>query len=142
MTNKTQPSIEAFLSDPDWCDAFGEAMGVEPDACCKERRNVRRILGFTGSNEPFARSDVQRIIAISDGVNDELDWIGLFELNDGRFAFVRAGCDFTGWGCQASGDAEVGSSVDDLVRLALNDEERRRLGFSTVGTSSPTDDEL
>jgi hypothetical protein len=131
--------LQAFLGDYDWCSAFGEAMGVEPEACSTTRRNARRVLGFEGSNEPFTRSDVAEIVAISDGTNDELNWIGIFKLNDGRFGFVRAGCDFTGWDCQASGDAEVAGSVDDLVRLSLNDEERSRLGFPSMGTSSTTD---
>ncbi len=131
--------LQEFLDDSDWCDAFGEAMGVEPDAYAKSLKNPRRVLGFDGSDAPFARSDVARIVAISTGEKDELDWIGVFQLNDGRFGFVRAGCDFTGWDCQAGGDAEVAATIEDLVRLAMKDEERSRLGFPTMGTSSPTD---
>jgi hypothetical protein len=136
---ETTINLTDFLADSDWRDAFGEAMGIELDAYNTTRRNPRRVLGFTGSNEPFARSDVARIVAISDGEKDERNWIGVFALKDGRFGFVRAGCDYTGWDCQASGDAEVAASVDDLVRLAMSDEERSRLGFQTMGTSSPTD---
>jgi hypothetical protein len=131
--------LTTFLEDGDWCDAFGEAMGVEPDTFCTSIKRPRRVLGFLGSDEPFARSDVARIVAISDGEKDGLEWIGLFELKDGRFGFVRAGCDFTGWDCQASGDAEVASSAEDLVRLAMSDPERRRLGFPALGTTSPSD---
>lgn len=136
---KTTSDLAEFLADYDWCNAFGEAMGIEPDAYGTTRKNPRRVLGFTGSDEPFARSDVARIVAISDGENDERDWIGAFELKDGRFGFVRAGCDFTGWDCQAGGDAEVAASIEDLVQLAMSDEERSRLGFPTMGTSSQTD---
>jgi hypothetical protein len=135
MQTTTVRDLQDFLDDDDWRDAFGEAMGVEPNAYCTGRKPARRILGYTGSDEPFTRADVARIIAISDGVNDECDWIGLFELRDGRFGFVRGGCDYTGWDCRAWGDAEVGASADDLIRLAMNDEERVRLGFAPLGTS-------
>lgn len=134
-------ALAAFLEDYNWKCAFGEAMGVEPDAFCTSRTNPRRVLGFIGNDEPFACAAVARIVAISDGEKDETPWVGLFELKDGRFGFVRAGCDFTGWDCRASGDAEVAASVDDLVRLAMSDEERARLGFQTMGTSSPTDED-
>jgi len=44
------------------------------------------------------RENVIRVIAIEDGCNDEEDWIGCFELDDGQFLGIRAGCDYTGWG--------------------------------------------
>jgi len=45
----------------------------------------------------FTREDVRRIIAMVDGENDGPDWVGVFELQDGRFASLRAGCDYTGF---------------------------------------------
>lgn len=45
----------------------------------------------------FTRDDVCRIIAMEDGENDGPDWVGVFELKDGRFASIRAGCDYTGF---------------------------------------------
>jgi hypothetical protein len=46
----------------------------------------------------FSQADVARVIAAVNGENDEASWVGAFELKDGRFAVVRAWCDFTGWG--------------------------------------------
>lgn len=46
---------------------------------------------------PFGRRDVLRIYALSEGEKDERPWLCLGELRDGRFFFLRAGCDFTGW---------------------------------------------
>ncbi len=47
---------------------------------------------------PFTREDVKRAIALVDGENDETSWVGVFELNDGRFVSIAAWCDYTGWG--------------------------------------------
>ena len=48
--------------------------------------------------DEFTRDDVVKIIAMEEGTNDEEDWLGLFELKDGSYASVAAGCDYTGWG--------------------------------------------
>lgn len=45
----------------------------------------------------FSREDVVNIIAMKEGMNDEEPWVGVFELNDGTFACLSAGCDYTGW---------------------------------------------
>lgn len=47
------------------------------------------------------RSDVEEIIGIDEGENDGNDWIGLFRMKNGTFVFLSAGCDYTGWDCQA-----------------------------------------
>ncbi len=46
----------------------------------------------------FAPEEIQRTIAYSDGCNDGDNWVGVFELKDGCFGYVEAGCDYTGWG--------------------------------------------
>ena len=56
------------------------------------------VFGAEVSGEPFQRDDVKRIIAMVDGENDGPNWVGVFELNDGRFASISAGCDYSGWG--------------------------------------------
>jgi uncharacterized protein (TIGR02996 family) len=66
--------------------------------------------GYGGSSEPdralpnddtpttpFARSDVKRIIAQSEGENDGANWLIVGELQDGRFFSISAWCDYTGW---------------------------------------------
>jgi hypothetical protein len=75
------------LDDYDWAEVFKYA---------GDPKNVRFCEKVpTGS---FTREDVSKIIAIYDGENDWEDWLGLFSLKDGRFAFVGAWCDYTGWG--------------------------------------------
>lgn len=75
----------------------------------------------------FGREDVVEIIAIEDGENDGASWIGVFRLADGRFAFVDAGCDYTGWECQAGGNAVVSTSLEVLIRFGLGEDARDRL---------------
>lgn len=76
------------LDDYDWKEVFKYAnSGVEP------------VHGSNGvSLTGFDRENVQRVVALSAGENDGPDWLALVVLHDGRAAFVRAGCDYTGWG--------------------------------------------
>lgn len=82
------------------------------------------------SKEPqpgFARADVERIIALAEGENDGPRWVGVFKLKDGRFACLSAGCDYTGWDCQAGGNAHVAPRLKDIIRWGLTADERDRL---------------
>lgn len=50
---------------------------------------------------PITRNDVTSVIAISNGQNDEDEWLGVFEVDvncNTYFLMVRAWCDYTGWG--------------------------------------------
>jgi hypothetical protein len=106
---------QELRDDYDWQQAFYYARYVSP------------VLGWDGSKAPFTIDDVTQVIAVSPGFNDDQSWIGLFLLDDGRYAFVSAWCDYTGWDCQAGGGAFVGPDVETMVRLALGDADRARL---------------
>lgn len=43
-------------------------------------------------------ADVERVLASAVGENDGPDWLALVVLHGGEFAYVSAGCDYTGWG--------------------------------------------
>ncbi len=45
-------------------------------------------------------------------------------LKDGRWFIMSAGCDTTGWDCQAGGEYRTAATFDDLVRLEMTSEER------------------
>lgn len=45
----------------------------------------------------FTREDVKKIIGISEGEGDGPDWLLLCQLKDKRYAFLAAGCDYSGW---------------------------------------------
>ena len=73
------------LNDYNWENVFGYA---SPSKCVDDGVNT----------ESFDREDVKEIIGLENGENDGDSWVGLFELFDGRFACLRASCDYTGWG--------------------------------------------
>jgi len=101
----------------DWKCAFDEA-----------NRSIEAVEGYRGSIATFALHDVSRVVAREDGENDERDWLGVFELADGRFVFVAAGCDYTGWDCRAHGHTRVAATLTDLVRWGIGQNERARFG--------------
>lgn len=76
------PEIDSY----DWEEAF------------KYAKDPEVVIGSTCSNLAFYRENVEKIIFISEGTRDEDSWIGVFQLDDGRFACLRAWCDYTGWG--------------------------------------------
>lgn len=110
-------TIEDLRNDDDWRAAFNEAgMPMNP--------LTRGPLDGYGGIE-----DVMRIVASVDGENDGNDWLGVFELRSGRYVAVRAGCDYTGWGCRASGSAEWTETEAEAI-ACLTDAERERLGLT------------
>lgn len=121
----TPDGCEARLAGYDWHEAF---------ACAGEEggnntADVRTLPGQNAEATPFARVDVEHIEKLEEGDNDGPDWICLGRLKDGRWFFLRAGCDYTGWDCQSGGHADVGDSLDAMLRWSLSNDERRRLGY-------------
>ncbi|HYE07683.1 MAG TPA: hypothetical protein VEL07_19345 [Planctomycetota bacterium] len=115
------------LDNYDWKEAFGYA--GEPDTCAtayQDGPKVSGVLGYTGSIALFTRADVAEIAGMVDGENDEAPWIIYGRLNDGRWFFLEAGCDYTGWDCQAGGSAVVADDRDTIVRMAIPKDKRAR----------------
>ena len=84
------------LDNYDWGEVFKYA---EPHECeILHKHGPESVLGSDACVSGFSREDVVEILAIDDGDNDGPDWVGVFRLQDGRFACIRAGCDYTGWG--------------------------------------------
>lgn len=75
----------------------------------------------------FERDDVKAILGVSEGQNEGDPWIMLGQLNDGRFFFLNAWCDFTGWDCQAGGEAYVAETLYDAVCFACTPSELHRM---------------
>ena len=78
------------LNNYDWNEAFHYAK--EPTVVCPPGYKTSDIIK-TG----FTEEDVKFIIAMVDGENDGDEWVGCFLLHDGRWASLRAGCDYSGW---------------------------------------------
>ncbi len=110
------------LNNYDWAEVFGEGTGgncdQQTDPCPPDS---------TIDTSPPKREDVARIIAMVDGENDEAEWVGVFELKDGRFLLASGSCDYTGWDCRAGNSLEVAKSLEDLMQFGLNDEQKTRL---------------
>jgi len=51
----------------------------------------------------WENTDIKHLHACKFGENDGPDWIWIIEFKDGTFGWLKAGCDYTGWDCQASG---------------------------------------
>ena len=101
------PPYPPELDTADWQAAFNEA---EVDPAC-----------------------VSEVLAMAEGENDGDNWVGVFRTKGGAFLYVTAGCDYTGWDCQASGSHETRRTLEQLVRECCTDDDRRRLGLQ-LGT--------
>jgi hypothetical protein len=43
------------------------------------------------------KDNITKILAVHDGKNDEEEWVWILELNNGKYAFLKGGCDYSGW---------------------------------------------
>lgn len=109
------PQIDTY----DWKEAFRAASG--PDSA------------KPGSSVPltgFGVEDVASVFASSEGCNDEANWLIAGKLKDGRFFYLSAGCDYTGWDCQCWGRSWVANRKADLIKYGIPEDEQKRLGLS------------
>ena len=77
--------------------------------------------------EGFTAEDVTEVIAHEEGENDGERWIAVLRLKDGRYAFIAAGCDYTGWDCRSGGWSEIADSLEHLVQFVMTEGARNRL---------------
>ena len=78
---------------------------------------------------PVSRDQIKRVIKSEEGANDGADWIILAETTHGLFLAGRAGCDYTGWDCQAGGSGSLHSTEEAAIRMGLTRGERERFGY-------------
>ena len=92
--------------------------------------DIREALPGSGADlSPFGREDVTKIIGRSNGENDEADWLCAGKLKDGRWFFLSAGCDYTGWDCRAGGTAVMAKTKKELLKYGISKEEKARLNL-------------
>lgn len=65
--------------------------------------------------DDFALNQVVEVIAESEGENDGPDWVCVARMQDGRYAVMSAGCDYTGWDCQASGRIDYHDTLEEAT---------------------------
>lgn len=120
------PPMLKDLDDYAWKEAFGYA--GEPDTCGKP--DVRECFpGCKVSLSPFTRMDVAEILASVEGENDGPPWRMAGRLHDGRWFYLEAGCDYTGWDCQASGSVTMAENKADCIRFAMTQDARNLFGI-------------
>ena len=61
----------------------------------------------------FKFEDIKTVISAVEGENDGADWQLVVELKSGKFAWLSASCDYSGWDCQAGGESGVCDSQED-----------------------------
>jgi len=61
----------------------------------------------------FTFQDVGEIIIAEEGENDERDWKLIVRLKSGKWGWLSAGCDYSGWDCQAGGDSGIVDTIDE-----------------------------
>lgn len=122
------------LETYDWKEAFGYA--GEPDT--NGRADIRPYHPSSDiSLAQFTREDVEEITASVEGENDGPPWRMVGRLKDGRWFYLEAGCDYTGWDCQASGSVSVAPSLSDCIRMACTEEARQILGLPMTPAPLP-----
>lgn len=114
--------VIAALDSYDWGEVFGFA--GEP---AYNGGTPKPVEGATCGAAAFMREDVEHVFDKSEGENDGPPWLIAGVLRDGRYFFIEAGCDYTGWDCRASGSSWVADSLAQLARFGLTDEARERL---------------
>lgn len=115
-------NIESFREPySDWGYALHEAVRGE----CGHDQSLVEELGIV------------EVIAADDGENDGANWIAILKVAGGPdslpYAFLSAGCDYTGWDCQASGSLSYAATLEELCRMHLGEDDRQRLGFDVFG---------
>jgi hypothetical protein len=142
-------TLEELKNDSDWQTAFTFASGQsEGSGTHSDPTLPEWVAGdvHTGQGEPARIGDVVEVIAEaqdppvgSDGRQGYYDlemWL-VAKLADGRFLFLQAGCDTTGWGCRDGGRSYCATSLERLM-IAITPAEKTQLGL--VGSPSESNE--
>lgn len=83
-----------FLKDGNWREAFGFA-GQDDQSNYAEPSPAYPLCEVDCS--PFGVEDVKEVFGSREGENEGENWKIAGRLKDGRFFYLEAGCDYTGW---------------------------------------------
>lgn len=85
--------------------------------------------GYLGSCKAFTPDDIADLfaVAVEHGDYAETRVRATGRTNDGRYFFLAAGCDSTGWDCQSSCNVTFADSRSSLWTWALGDSDREAL---------------
>lgn len=90
---------------------------------------------FQAGSPPITMDEVARIVhqdfqPQEDAVYNEADCHAVFQTHEGRWVYVFASCDTTGWGCQDAASWDTANTWEELLPL-LTDEARSRFGLES-----------
>lgn len=74
----------------------------------------------------FDLSQIKTLLACIPGANDEYSWHWVVSLEDGRYAYIQASCDYTGWDCQSSADYTITTTAEKEASLTDDDYGNRK----------------
>lgn len=120
----------AELEDYNWKNAFGED--------CITLRYDRTITYRNDESlsvEPFTREDVETLLHSAEGEHDGASWLAVGKLKDGRYFSIEAGCDYTGWDCQAGGSCSFSKTYEDVLKFGVEESDFERLGIKNETNS-------
>lgn len=96
--------------------------------------NVFNYAPLKNQEETYLTSDIALVVSAIDGENDEENWVGVFLMKDGKFLYITAWCDYTGWGCQEGGSSSIFDSYNDVVNFGCSSDDRDRLNLKLVSS--------
>ena len=77
----------------------------------------------------FTLEDIEEVYGSQAGDNDGPSWIAYGKLKNGKYFYVTAGCDYTGWGWQEDGSSSLADTKEDIEKFHLTEDDRQRLGI-------------
>lgn len=86
----------------------------------------------------YGVEDIAYVLALVPGHNDEMDWFWVLRLCDGRYIYTRAGCDYTGWHCQAWGSSSAHASAEEAAQCAPEEDGGRQPRKNLLGQIAGT----
>ena len=84
---------------------------IEKDGDRKDDYDFKECMKYA----PFEIKDVSEILACVPGEADGPSWHYIVKLSSGDYGYVTGSCDYTGWGCQESGDGKQEKTLKKVL---------------------------
>lgn len=120
--------INNLWADPAWRECFRLSMKATP----------RAVLGYGGPTD-FDVWRCEYACCSTPGKSFGVTYVAVLKTPDGRFALLSGKCDSTigsgsdEWMDDSSVDVQIAKSFSDIVKLAMSNEERERIGLDEGG---------
>ncbi len=124
---RIETTLEQMKDSYDWEQIFGHASYETTNYASNPNAVTGDLLAAEAKVGPVYFEDIEEVLASVEGENDGPEWAAIVKLKSGLYLSVEAGCDYTGWDCQAGGGASVASTLELLFQGGLSDDQRVRL---------------